>query len=214
MNDRTTIINETIRQSGYTRYLEVGVRNPADNYHHISCAHRQGVDINPIAYHGVQCIPSADFFARRRRQQRAWDCIFIDGDHREAGVRADVTAALSALMPGGCILMHDCRPMSPDAILPEKPAGGRAWNGQAWRVFLELRQREDLMCVCVDTDHGVGVVWERRPGIPYQPLPAAEAQEGMQFSSYFPQRHKLLHLVSLRDFITLMLPAVVREAVR
>lgn len=41
------------------------------------------------------------------------DAIYIDGDHREAGIRADCQAWLHKVKPGGMILFHDYIPLRP-----------------------------------------------------------------------------------------------------
>jgi len=45
--------------------------------------------------------------AREIKNAGPYDWVFIDGDHSDAGVSADVELALSELRPGGLILLHD-----------------------------------------------------------------------------------------------------------
>lgn len=160
--NRTTIINGIIEARHYRRYLEVGVRNPADNFDRINAAERLGIDIaggrNPDIIHQDS---GAWFYGNRTRApwyRQQFDLIFIDGDHREDGVRSDLNYALEILLPGGTIVMHDCRPRSAAAVVAEKPNTAAPWNGQAFRVYLEARTRPELDCWCVDTDHGMGIV--------------------------------------------------------
>lgn len=41
------------------------------------------------------------------------DAIYIDGDHREAGIKADCEAWLHKVKPGGMIMFHDYIPLRP-----------------------------------------------------------------------------------------------------
>ena len=41
------------------------------------------------------------------------DAIYIDGDHREPGIRADCEAWLHKVKPGGVIMFHDYVPIDP-----------------------------------------------------------------------------------------------------
>ncbi len=45
--------------------------------------------------------------ADRLRREAPFDFIYVDGDHTEAGVRADTTLALELIAPGGIIVWHD-----------------------------------------------------------------------------------------------------------
>lgn len=43
-----------------------------------------------------------------------FDIIFIDGDHRYAGVRSDILNAIAKIKPGGLLMGHDCRGYADD----------------------------------------------------------------------------------------------------
>ena len=152
---RTDIINAEIRRGGYESYLEIGVRNPADNFDKIEIARKDGIDPTSKRedlYRGT----SDDFFGEF--QHWTYDIIFVDGDHRHEQVKKDVANSLDALSEGGIIVMHDCLPTSAKEAADEKPADGTPWCGGAWKVYAELNASPDAVCVVYDCDHGVAIV--------------------------------------------------------
>lgn len=49
-----------------------------------------------------------------------FDWVFIDGDHTDAGVRADVTNTLKLISPGGLMLLHDITPPAGTSTVPPR----------------------------------------------------------------------------------------------
>ena len=155
--NRTDILNALATTLDLKRYLEIGVRNPADNFDKIVCEERTGVDKRML------CAPDAGrpwemfnmtsdaFF--ERYPNRKFDLVFIDGNHSEEFARRDFYNARRAIdsSPNGRIVMHDCNP--PD----EKRTHG-SLCGTVYRMFLEIRRNRDLNACCVDCDYGVGIV--------------------------------------------------------
>ena len=154
--DRTTIINELIYRLGYTEYLEIGIYVPERNFDRISCAYKHGVD---PAYHG--CDPesthirvdtpecealvtrsTSDFFFDNSPAK--FDLIFVDGLHPADQTRADLLNALRHLKKGGCIVMHDCNPATPEAALPEKPNNGRRLTRLIVPPNMNLRSPKEI----------------------------------------------------------------------
>lgn len=170
MATRTSVLNALASAYGYTRYLEIGTRQTKDNFAAVQCEYKTGVD--PKGEAGIDRVTSDVFFANRRPKRGRianalkYDLIFIDGDHSYEQSRKDVENALDFLADGGAIVMHDCRPVSPESVSPVKPDSGRPWNGEVYRTFLELRGRDDLVTCCVDCDWGCGVVMRGRTDNP------------------------------------------------
>ena len=48
----------------------------------------------------------------------SFDWIYIDGDHRQAGVRRDVQAARKKIKPGGFLVFNDYTPWSVGEVMP------------------------------------------------------------------------------------------------
>jgi predicted O-methyltransferase YrrM len=82
--NRTILLNGLIRERHASRYLEIGVGLVEENFAHIQCAEKVGVD--PRSGATFQRT-SDEFFAQNGGQ---FDVIFIDGQHTEAQTLADL----------------------------------------------------------------------------------------------------------------------------
>lgn len=152
-----------------TTYLEIGVRNPDDNYNKINSAVKYSVDPgiefkeNPVDFK----VTSDAFFEGLRNgnyldTNTRFDVIFIDGLHLAEQVDRDIENALEFLKEDGFIILHDCNPPSEwharESHTYEISPAGQQWNGTTWKAFLKARYRTDIFSCCVDTDWGVGVI--------------------------------------------------------
>ena len=169
---RTRVINEIcslVRKFGEVNYLEIGLRNPADNFDHIIADHKYSVDPgveykeNPATFK----MKSDEFFTMIEDKQSNYygikfDVIFIDGLHLAEQVERDIENSLNHLTSDGFIIMHDCNPPTEyhareDFNFSFTPAS-YYWNGTTWKAFMKARKRTDLSTFCVDCDWGVGVI--------------------------------------------------------
>jgi predicted O-methyltransferase YrrM len=167
---RTEVINFLLKSlNRETKYLEIGVRNPADNFDHINSSVKYSVDPgiefkeNPVDFK----ITSDEFFKKLREgvvleKNILFDVIFIDGLHLAAQVDRDIQNALNFIKEDGFVVLHDCNPPSEWHAREEhnyriSPAGNN-WNGTTWKAFYKWRCNPDVFSCCVDTDWGVGVI--------------------------------------------------------
>jgi hypothetical protein len=162
---RTEIINDLIQSRKYKRYLEIGVRNPADNFHHINCASKYSVDPgvefseNPVDFKQT----SDDFFSKNKEfiSGNAFDIIFIDGLHRADQCWRDICNSEEVLAPGGCIIVHDVLPPSEDFARESFSRSFEAntrWNGTTWKAFYRYQCEGKWSTHIVNTDWGVGII--------------------------------------------------------
>ncbi|MCZ2339079.1 MAG: class I SAM-dependent methyltransferase, partial [Chitinophagales bacterium] len=97
--------------------LEIGVRNPNDNYNKIMADVKYSVDPgvefkeNPVDFK----MTSDAFFERLRNGEHIdrnirFELIFIDGLHLADQVDRDIEHALAFLKDDGFLVMHDCNP--------------------------------------------------------------------------------------------------------
>ena len=117
---RTQVINFLLSLSHEdTHYLEIGVRNPKDNYDHIKATTKYSVDPgiefkeNPVDFQ----LTSDDFFKKLSANEILsndiqFDVIFIDGLHLAEQVDKDIYNALKYIKSDGFIVLHDCSPPS------------------------------------------------------------------------------------------------------
>jgi tetratricopeptide (TPR) repeat protein len=152
---RTDLLNYLIKAYDYQNYLEIGVQNPYENFHLIMIENKIGVDPQPRGI--CDFIMTSDLFFEQYCGNRTFDLIFIDGLHLEQQVTRDFNNAMMHLNQGGIIVLHDCNPQS-ETLQYEYPVVN-AWNGTAWKTFVELRMtRPDLQMHCLDIDEGCGII--------------------------------------------------------
>ena len=192
---RTDLINHLIPLRGYRRYLEIGVRDPRQNFDKILAAEKHGVDPNPKRTVTFK-MTSDEFFARA--DQTSYDLVMIDGLHLAEQVERDVLGSLRLLSANGTLVLHDCNPLTEDAQT-EDYDGKKHWNGTVWKAWVKLRAtRADLSMCVVDIDEGCGVI--RRGAQALYALPSA-SYEDLDYGFLTRHRNEALNLVSLDQFL-------------
>lgn len=167
---RTEVINFLLSNfDRKTTYLEIGVRNPNDNFNHIIACKKYGVDPglefaeNPVDFK----MTSDEFFNNLQNKtifssEKKFDVIFIDGLHLADQVYKDINNSLKHLQNDGFIVLHDCNPPT-EWHAREKndfslsPAKSN-WNGTTWKAFYKARLDKSISCICIDSDWGIGVI--------------------------------------------------------
>lgn len=167
---RTMVINFLMSLcEGETKYLEIGVRNPEDNFNHINATVKYSVDPgleydeNPVDFQ----MTSDEFFQKLRKgevlsPEVQFDVIFIDGLHLAEQVDKDIRNSLDFLSPNGFAVLHDCNPPSEwhareSFQYKYTPAQG-IWTGTTWKAFLKWRFNSEVSSCCIDTDWGLGII--------------------------------------------------------
>ena len=167
---RTEIINFLLSlKSENTNYLEIGVRNPEDNYNHIKADTKYSVDPgvefkeNPVDFQ----MTSDEFFLKLSANEILsndikFDVIFIDGLHLAPQVDKDIQNALKYVKNDGFIVLHDCNPPTEwharESYSYENTPALSLWNGTTWKAFLKWRSNPSLYSCCIDSDFGVGIL--------------------------------------------------------
>jgi len=205
---RTEVLNFLLSTfSGETTYLEIGVRNPADNFNNINASKKYSVDPgiefkeNPVDFK----VTSDKFFEQLRKNEILssnikFDVIFIDGLHLAEQVDRDIQNALDFIKDEGYIVMHDCNPPT-EWHTREEPNCYHTpavwfWNGTTWKAFLKWRFNAAVYSCCINTDWGVGVLSKQKQ-IGYS------INEVNPFFEYYVlnnDRKRLLNLVSFEEF--------------
>ena len=80
----------------------------------------------------------------------------MDGLHTYEQTKKDVFNSLNILSSNGFILVHDCLPrrISHQAI----PRYRGSWNGDVWKLIVELRTIKEIDVFVSEIDYGVGVI--------------------------------------------------------
>ena len=167
---RTSIINFLLSlKAKETLYLEIGVRNPNDNFNHIKSNQKYSVDPGKEFLENLVDfkMTSDDFFEKLSKNEILYnhikfDIIFIDGLHLANQVDKDINNALEWIKDDGFVVLHDCNPPSEwhsreNYSYVNTPAEGY-WNGTTWKAFLKWRSNPDLYSCCINSDWGVGIL--------------------------------------------------------
>ena len=197
---RTDIINLLVKKTNAKAYLEIGVRNPHDNFNKIECVVKHGVDpaLPPGMYsQGTGYQTSSDIYFEHVNKDISYDVIFIDGLHTEEQVDKDISNSLSRLAEGGYIVLHDCNP-------PNKEHESPGLCGTVWRSIYKLRKTStELNVRVVDTDYGCGIV-SRGAGVP---LTIETPEKSLNYTFLDKHRKELLNLIGEVDFVTSIVTA-------
>jgi len=210
---RTGIINFLLSLTiGDTYYLEIGVRNPEDNFNHIKATKKYSVDPgyefeeNPVDFK----MTSDEFFQKLSTNQVLssdikFDVIFIDGLHAAPQVDKDVANAYKYIKEDGFIVLHDCNPPTEwhareHYHFHHTPAGDR-WNGTTWKAFLKWRFNSSINSCCIDSDWGVGILSKK-----YQVGNSIEPTNSFfEFDLLEANRKEYLNLMDFETFKRILL---------
>lgn len=190
-----------------TTYLEVGVRNPDDNYNRITSSTKYSVDPgiefkeNPVDFK----VTSDVFFeglltGKFLSPDMKFDLIFIDGLHLAEQVDRDIDNALKFIKDDGYVVLHDCNPPTEfharETHQFEISPAGQNWNGTTWKAFLKTRYRTDVFSCCIDTDWGVGIISPRLVLGPQPTIP----NPFYEYEVLNKNRRDLLNLIDFDNF--------------
>ena len=161
---RSEVINSIISVINASSYLEIGVRNPADNFNLIKCDIKHSVDPgmefdeNPVDFP----VTSDTFFEGvLPGSQGTYDVVFIDGLHHADQAYRDIGNAISRLSPSGVVILHDCMPPTRWHARYIRTLNGPArfeWNGTTWKAFWRFALESEFACNLLPLDFGLGVI--------------------------------------------------------
>lgn len=212
---RTEVINFLLSlRKNETTYLEIGVRNPDDNFNLIRANKKYSVDPglsfkpNPVDFK----MTSDEFFEKLSKNEVLsndirFDVIFVDGLHMADQVDRDIQNALKYIKDDGFIVLHDCNPPTEwhareNYGYSYTPAQ-TYWNGTTWKAFFKWRASPLVNSCCIDSDWGVGVLSKKH--LIGEPMEAINP-----FFEYFvldEDRKKYLNLVDFDTFKKILSPA-------
>lgn len=205
--NRTEILNYLISVLDRdTVYLEIGVRNPEDNFNKINATKKFSVDPgieyreNPVDFK----MTSDAFFSSLSKGELLeptikFDVIFIDGLHLAEQVDRDIENAMKFIKEDGFVVLHDCNPPTQWHAREEfafgfTPAKGY-WNGTTWKAFLKWRTNPNIHSCCIDSDSGVGILTQKFP------LGLATKTHNIfyEYNVFDKNRKDYLNLISFKD---------------
>ncbi|MGB0932811.1 MAG: class I SAM-dependent methyltransferase [Lishizhenia sp.] len=203
---RTEIINVLTSKFENCEYLEIGIRNPDDNYRHINASIKTSVDPglefaeNPADYK----MTSNEYFKylEKKNIERKFDVIFIDGLHKANQVYQDINNSLKYLSKNGFIVLHDCNPPTEwhareNYNFHLSPAG-KAWNGTTWKAYVYARYQLNVNSCCVNSDWGLGII-SKKPV--FTELQKPNLNPFLDYSFLNENRDELLNLKTFEQFL-------------
>ena len=138
-----------INKRGFKSFLEIGSFNN-DTFDKILVQNKVGVD--PERGGNIR-LTSDEFF---KTNKSFFDIVFIDGLHLYEQVRKDFFNSLNFLNSGGVILIHDCLPSKfRDQV---RLRSHELWNGDVWKLVVELRTLDYIQLYTIIADYGVAIV--------------------------------------------------------
>lgn len=167
---RYDVINVLLKTfKNNTNYLEIGVRDPRDNFNKINADNKYSVDPgfenkeNLVDFKFTSDV----FFDKLNKNEILnkdikFEVIFIDGSHLASQVEKDIKNSLKFIKDDGFIVLHDCNPptnfhASELYNYRLSPSLGY-WNGTTWKAFYKYRLKDNLYSCCIDTDWGIGII--------------------------------------------------------
>lgn len=192
MRDHTDLLNHLATTYGLDSYLEIGVNVKHNNFDHIKCITKIGVDPKVSAGATYQ-MTSDEYFKSLIRGHIFLDLAFVDGLHEWQQVKKDFDNCLHFLNDKGFIVMHDCNPAKEEwSHFPRDKKG--VWNGDCYKFALRLSEYSGIDYCTVNFDHGCTVVWKdaTKTGGP-------KITQEIDWS-FLQQNQRLLNLISPQDF--------------
>jgi len=156
----SSAVSNILKQKKTCNYLEIGCD---DNYVFNSIGlplkFKTGVDPHKGGNYRVK---SDDFFKINKKR---FDVIFIDGLHHYDQCQRDVINSLNCLNKKGFLFIHDLLPLDWRMELVPRIQG--RWNGDVWKVGLELSKSKNLKFYIADMDSGVGFLQKTKDRFAY-----------------------------------------------
>jgi len=147
---RVELINNIIQRRGYKTYLELGIFD-GSTFNLVQCQEKTSVDLNfPAMFQGT----TDNFF---KQNNKKFDLIFIDADHRSFQLIKDINNAFECLSKDGVIVCHDCNPPTYRDQIDENNL-----YQTAWKAFVLARYQTQYYSFCVNSDCGMGVIDTRQ----------------------------------------------------
>ncbi len=162
--NHTQLLQALIDKYSLKSYLEIGVKNPCNNYDKIKCDYKDGCDPDlsqPDARNGatIARMSSDEFFERGYQIKPGYDLIFIDGDHTEEQVKRDFENSLRCLSDNGFILIHDCLPEKEETTVV--PRQTKVWHGSVYKFAMSIRDNYDgVKFKTFNIDEGCMLCWK------------------------------------------------------
>ena len=194
---RTDIINALIMKFKYQTYLEIGVQCPLRNFSWINIAleNKKAVDSNmcPMISKKISCEQISDIYFEKHKRA-TFDIVFIDGLHECKQVFRDIINSLNILSDNGCIVVHDCNPITEKMQIYPLPKDMDQWTGDVWKGVYKLRsEQSNIKLFTVDTDLGCCIIRKGQGEL-------LQDKEDLTWEFFNEYRKNILNLITVEEF--------------
>jgi len=193
---KPAFFSRLIADLGYEDYLEIGLGEQQagefNTFSRVRCKRAYGVDSalhfkpHADAWPNLYYMKSDEFF-KNHAEDKMFDMVFIDGNHKGDQVMQDFFNSNNHLKPGGCIIMHDVGPPVPNYA-----------SGDAYIAWMRLRNQGTFSAnenipfhfqsyQFKDSDDVVGIVCGGKSNQPSTPYPLTK-------KSFLDKREEILNL--------------------
>lgn len=194
---RTDIINALITKFNYRTYLEIGIQCPLRNFSliNINLKKKRAVDPNmcPMMPKKISCEQTSDIYFGKHKNT-TFDIIFIDGLHECKQVFKDIINSLNILSDNGCIVVHDCNPITEEMQMYPLSKNMDHWTGDVWKGIYKLRSKQsNIKLFTVDINLGCCIIRKGRGKI-------LQDKNNLTWEFFNKQRKNILNLISVEEF--------------
>ena len=186
---RYEIIQNIINKKKFKSFLEIGSFNN-DTFDKILVPNKIGVD--PEKGGNVR-LTSDEFF---KINKAFFDIIFIDGLHLYEQVRKDFFNSLNFLNPEGIILIHDCLPNK--FRDQTRLRSHDLWNGDVWKLIVELRTLDYIQLHTIIADHGVAII---KLGKNKNILKVNKDFKKLNYKDYYNNHVQFMNTISFEELV-------------
>ena len=193
--ERADIINSFVKyfisKNNSCDYLEIGCDSDR-TFNKINIPDENKIGVDP--FHGGTLRMTSDVFFKKNKKM--FDIIFIDGLHEYTQVQKDCVNSLKVLKDNGIVIFHDMLPITWEQECI--PRFSKKWNGDVWKIAIELMNNNGFKFNIIACDHGVGVLKKNRVNTSYKYMNKSISK--LSFKDFIDKYYKQFNIISPDEF--------------
>jgi len=182
------ILRAIFNKSKNCNYLEIGVSD-GDVFNTIPLKLKNKYGVDPLK--GGTDRKTSDIFFKENKV--IFDVIFIDGLHTYEQCKKDFLNSIKFLKEDGIIIFHDLLPRN--SMEQQVPRKSYLWNGDVWKLGVEISKSENSNFKIVNIDTGVGI-FKNNSRFKYKNIVNIEEQD---FNIFYHKYYKNLPIINSEE---------------